>query len=151
MKKFAAAALTGLVCLLGAALAGTPEGVWLSEDGGSNVQFANCGGKLCETVVWLNEPGDLKTGKPKTDTRNPDPGKSARPLLGLQVVLGLTANSPNKWSGEIYSAEDGRTYSAHMMPDSKTAKVQGCLFKAACCGSCANRKSGSARIDRGNA
>ena len=112
MKKLAAAALTGLVCLSGAALASAPEGVWLSEDGGAKVQFANCGCKLCGTVAWLNEPNDPKTGKPKTDTRNPDPTKRARPLLGLQVVLGLTANGPKKWSGKIYRAEDGRTYSA---------------------------------------
>ena len=64
---------------------------------------------MCGTVVWLNGLNDTKTGKPKTNTHNTDPAKRARPLLGLQVVLGFTANGPNKWSGAIYNANDGRT------------------------------------------
>ena len=71
MKKLVAAALIGLVCLSGAALAGAPEGGWLSEDGGAKVHVANCGGKLCRTVVWLNEPNDSQTSKPETDMPNP--------------------------------------------------------------------------------
>ena len=132
MKFATVALLAGLICLSNAALAGAPEGTWLSEDGGTKVHIANCGGKLCGKVVWLNEPTDPKTGKPKTDALNPDPAKRARPLLGLQVVNGLAPNGPNKWSGQIYNADDGNTYSAHMMPDGNTAKVQGCVLGILC-------------------
>ena len=97
--KFVCAAAIGLSLLSSAALAGAPEGTWLSEDGGTKVRLANCGGKLCGTVVWLNQPIDAATGKPKTDKLNPDPAKRARPLLGLQVVNGLAASGPDKWSG----------------------------------------------------
>jgi len=83
-------------------------------------------------VVWLEETNDPKTGKPKTDMLNPDPAKRTRPLLGLQVVHGLSPNGPNKWSGQIYNADDGKTYNAHMMPDGNTAKIQGCVLGILC-------------------
>ena len=83
-------------------------------------------------MVWLNGLNDTKTGKPKTNTHNTDPAKRTRPLLGLQVVLGFTANGPTKWSGEIYNANVGRTYSERMMPNTKTTKVQGCVLRILC-------------------
>ncbi len=131
--KFVSAAAIGLVLLSSAALAGAPQGIWLSADGGTKVNIANCGGKLCGTVVWLVEPTDSATGKPKTDKRNPDPAKRARPLLGLQVVQGLTPSGPDRWSGLIYNADDGNTYQAHMtVPEIDTAKVQGCVLGLLC-------------------
>ena len=72
--KSVCAAVFGLVIMSSPVLADAPEGVWLSADGGTKVQLANCGGnKLCGTVVWLEKPIDASTGKPKTDTQNPDP------------------------------------------------------------------------------
>jgi uncharacterized protein (DUF2147 family) len=132
VKTYIGAAVIGLVCWSSGAMAGAPQGIWMSQDGGTKVQISNCGAKLCGTVVWLDEPTDPKTGKPKTDLLNPDPAKRARPLLGLQVVNGLAPNGDNKWSGEIYNADDGKTYSAHMMPDTSTAKVQGCVLGILC-------------------
>ena len=89
------AAAFGLTLMSSAALAGEPEGTWLSHDGGTKIRVTDCGGKLCGTVVWLNEPIDHATGKPKTDKHNPDPAKRARPLIGLQVAHGLAPSGPN--------------------------------------------------------
>ncbi len=133
--KSVCAAIFGLAFLSSAALAVTPEGVWLSQDGGTKVHLANCGGKLCGTVVWLEKPNDPHTGKPKTDKRNPDPAKRARPLLGLQVVHGLTPSGANTWSGLIYNADDGKTYQAHMkVQGSNAAHVEGCVLMVLCKG-----------------
>ncbi len=133
--KFVCAAVIGLSLLSSAALAGEPQGTWLSEDGGTKVHIANCGGKLCGTVVWLDEPNDRKTGKPKTDKRNPDPAKRSHPLLGLQVVHGLAASGPNLWSGLIYNADDGNTYQAHLkVQGERSAKVEGCVLGILCKG-----------------
>jgi uncharacterized protein (DUF2147 family) len=129
------AAMFGLFCLSSAAAAGTPEGTWLSEDGDTKVQLSNCGGKLCGTLVWLEEPIDAMTGKPKTDKRNPDPAKRNRPLIGLQVVRGLAPNGPNSWSGLIYNADDGHTYQASMqVQGDRTVKVKGCVLGILCKG-----------------
>jgi len=135
LKTFAYAAVFGLSLLSNAALAADPEGTWLSQDGGTKVQISNCGGKLCGTVIWLQRPTDPKTGKPKTDALNPDPAKRSRPMLGLQVVQGLTPSGPNRWSGLIYNADDGKIYKANMeVPDAGTAKVEGCVLGILCKG-----------------
>ena len=102
--------LVGLL-FIECALAGAPVGTWLSEDGGTKVHIAKCGGKLCGKVVWLDEPTDPQTGKPKTDAHNPDPAKRSRPLLGVRVSF--TASRPTariNGRGLIYNADDGHTY-----------------------------------------
>ncbi|MBI5911350.1 MAG: DUF2147 domain-containing protein [Betaproteobacteria bacterium] len=133
--KFGCAAVLGLSLISSAAPAGTPEGIWLSEDGATKVRIANCAGKLCGTLVWLDKPTDATTGKPKTDKHNPDPAKRSRPLLGLQVVRGLAPSGPDKWSGLIYNADDGRTYQAHLKVQSaNAAHVEGCVLAILCKG-----------------
>jgi uncharacterized protein (DUF2147 family) len=133
--KFVPAAAIGLMLLSRAAIAGAPQGTWLSQDGGTKVRLTDCGGKLCGTLVWLNEPIDPNTGKPKTDIHNSDPAKRARPLIGLRVANGLAPSSQNHWSGRIYNADDGRTYQASFWVQSEsTAKVQGCVLKVLCKG-----------------
>jgi len=127
------AAVIGVVLASGAAMAGQPVGTWLSQDGGTKVRLSDCGGKLCGVVVWLKEATDPKTGKPKTDIHNPDASKRARPMMGLQVVQGLTPDGANRWSGSIYNADDGNTYGAHMtVGDGNTADVQGCVLGVLC-------------------
>lgn len=132
--KFVVAAALGVALMLSpGAHAQTPEGTWLSEDGRTKVQIVNCGGKLCATVAWLGEPNDPATGQPKTDKHNPDPQKRSRPLIGLQVVNGMTPNGENVWSGRIYNADDGRTYKASLtLNGGSTAKVQGCVLAVLC-------------------
>lgn len=123
------------VSVIGGAKATMPvTGTWLSADGGTKVRVTECGGnKLCGKVVWLNEPVDPETGKPKTDKRNADPAKRARPLIGVPVVNGMAPSGDNKWSGEIYNADDGKTYQAHVTLVSDNAmNVQGCVLGILC-------------------
>ena len=133
MKKLICAAVFGLSMLSGAAWAADPQGTWLSGDGGTKVKISNCGGKLCGNVVWLQKPNDPATGKPKTDALNPDPAKQSRPMLGLQVVHGLAPSGTNKWSGQIYNADDGSTYASNVsVTGADTLRVEGCV--GALCG-----------------
>ena len=133
MIKYLCAAAIGLLALSSAAYAAPAEGTWLSQDGATKVRLSDCGGKLCGTLVWLHEPVDRDTGKPKTDKLNPDPAKRARSMIGLQVVNGLAPDGPNKWSGHIYNAEDGKTYQASFQVENeRTAKVQGCVLSVLC-------------------
>lgn len=133
MVKYLCAAVIGLLALSSAAYAAPAEGTWLSQDGATKVRLSDCGGKLCGTVVWLHEPIDRDTGKPKTDKLNPDPAKRARPMIGLQVAGGLAPDGPDKWSGRIYNADDGKTYQASFQVQSeRTARVQGCVLSVLC-------------------
>ena len=133
MIKYLCTAVIGLLALSSTAYAAPAEGTWLSQDGATKVRLSDCGGKLCGTVVWLHEPVDRDTGKPKTDKLNPDPAKRTRPMIGLQVAGGLAPDGPNKWSGRIYNADDGKTYQASFQVESeRTAKVQGCVLSVLC-------------------
>ena len=137
MLKCVTAAAFGLAALLSssAALAAPPYGIWTSQERDVRVRLADCGGKICGTLVWLQEAVDPKTGKPKTDRLNPDPAKRTRPLIGLQVVSDFVAAGPNKWTGIIYNADNGHTYRAHLiLRGPRTARLEGCMLVVLCMG-----------------
>lgn len=131
--RLTVAAAIAMLTISNCALAAEAEGTWVSDDGGLKVRLSDCGGKLCGKVVWLGEPIDEATGRPKTDKRNPDPAKRGRPLIGLKVVNDMKPNGPNTWSGTIYNADDGNIYQAHLkIEDEHTAHLQGCVLGVLC-------------------
>jgi uncharacterized protein (DUF2147 family) len=90
---------------------------------------SNCGGGLCASIASLRQPNDPQTGKPKTDINNVDPSKRSRPIIGLQIFIGLRPDGANKWTGQIYNPEDGKTYDANVvLENANTLKVQGCVL-----------------------
>jgi uncharacterized protein (DUF2147 family) len=126
-----AAALLGFASV--PSLAAEPTGTWLTEGGKSTVRVAGCGAALCGTIVSLKEPNDAE-GRPKTDKNNADASKRGRPVVGVQVVVGMKPDGPNKWSGQVYNPEDGKTYSGSMtLENAKTIKVQGCILGGMVC------------------
>ena len=123
-------ALTGS----GSAFAAEPNGTWLTQTGGSRIRMADCGGALCGTIVWLKEPNDPDTGKPKTDKNNSDATKRSRPLLGVQIVLGMKPAGAGKWTGQVYNAEDGKTYSGNLtFTGGDSLQLQGCALGGLVC------------------
>jgi len=123
-------ALTGS----GSAFAAEPNGTWLTQTGGSRIRMADCGGALCGTIVWLKEPNDPDTGKPKTDKNNSDAAKRSRPLLGVQIVLGMKPAGAGKWTGQVYNAEDGKTYSGNLtFTGGDSLQLQGCALGGLVC------------------
>ena len=126
-----AAAVFGLTSLTAAAFAETgadPSGVWLTEAGDAKVQVAPCGNALCGTIVWLKQPNDPATGKPQVDDKNPDPAKARRPVLGLNLFVGMKPDG-SQWSGRIYNADDGKTYASTVsLQGGKALKIEGCLL-----------------------
>jgi uncharacterized protein (DUF2147 family) len=132
LRASAIAALLGSFPLV--AHAADPTGTWLTEEGKATVRVADCGGALCGTIVALKEPNDPQTGKPKVDKNNVDAGKRGRPLVGVQIVTGLKPDGANKWSGQIYNPEDGKTYNVNLtLPTPDTIKVQGCMLGGVIC------------------
>ena len=110
-----------------------PSGVWLTQAGDARVHVSHCGSGLCGRIVWLKEPIDPKTNKPQVDDKNPNPALQKRPIIGLSLFIGMKAAGPNKWSGKIYDADDGQTYTANVSVKSDdTLEVQGCV--GALCG-----------------
>lgn len=109
------------------ALAADPSGLWLTEDGSAKIKIAMCGANVCGTVAWLQEPHDTN-GKPKVDIYNADTSKRSRPIIGVPVILSMKPAGADKWSGDIYNAEDGKTYNASLtLSGTDKLVVQGCV------------------------
>ena len=127
-----AAALLGVS--LGTGLAADPMGTWRTEEGKATVRIAACGHALCGTIISLKEAND-DAGKPKTDKNNADSGLRNRPMIGVQVVLDMKpGGTANKWSGQVYNAEDGKTYSGSLtLQDANTIKLEGCILGGLVC------------------
>jgi uncharacterized protein (DUF2147 family) len=123
-----------LAVSLGASLAADPSGTWRTEEAKATVRIAACGPALCGTIVSLKEANDPDTGKPKTDKNNADASKQSRPLIGVPIVLGMKPGAtPNQWSGSVYNASDGKTYSGSFtLTDANTAELKGCVLSVLC-------------------
>jgi uncharacterized protein (DUF2147 family) len=129
-------AAVGLAPMLAApAFAADPVGTWLTGDRKGKVRIVNCGGAICGTLVWMQEPLDPQTKKPKLDARNADASKQSRPLIGIPIVLSMKPSAtPQKWDGDVYNAEDGKTYSGSFtLTGANTAELKGCVLGGLIC------------------
>jgi uncharacterized protein (DUF2147 family) len=122
--------------MIGPASAATasPLGTWYTEGNDSQVRIANCGNAICGSIVWLKEPNDPKTGKPKTDKDNANAAKRNRPLLGVEIVLGLKpSGTADQWKGQVYNPKDGNTYTGYFtMTGANSAELKGCALGFIC-------------------
>jgi uncharacterized protein (DUF2147 family) len=99
----------------GAGLSGI-LGIWKTAMGESKVEIFMCGEKICGKIIWLKNPkytdsNDGQVGTPIIDRKNPDPALRRRPLIGLRILEGFTAEGYNNWGrGTCYDPESGNTY-----------------------------------------
>jgi uncharacterized protein (DUF2147 family) len=102
-------------------------GVWLNPENQSNVEFYKCGEGLCAKIT------KLATGGATTDEKNTEPGKRARPILGLVILDGAKKSGPSKWSGNLYNPTDGKTYAGSVAVKAKdTLELSGCVALVLC-------------------
>jgi uncharacterized protein (DUF2147 family) len=107
------------------ALAESPAGLWLLDNGKLTVKVSECGENICGVIAGLEEPLQ-KDGSPKLDFQNPDEALRSRHIIGLPVFNGLRPNGENQWKGKIYSADDGGTYRAYATLVGDRFEVKGC-------------------------
>lgn len=102
-------------------------GVWKTGEGTAMVRIYKNGDKYQGKIVWLKEPNDPETGKPKVDKNHPDESVRSRPILGLINVWGFVHKGENVWEdGNIYDPKNGNTYSCTMKMDNpNTLEVRG--------------------------
>ena len=87
-------------------------GVWKTGEGNAMVRIYKNGDKYQGKVVWLKEPNDPETGKPKQDKNHPDEATKTRPILGMINIWGFSFKENNIWDdGNIYDPKNGSTYS----------------------------------------
>ncbi len=131
--RSACAAFCLVVGAISAALAAEPTGTWLTQNGDAHIRIVKCGTNMCGTIVWLKDAIDPATGKAPIDSRNPDPSKRERKILGLRI-FSMVPEKNGAYAGPIYSTDDGNTYPAKitLRPD-EYLEIQGC--SGALCGS----------------
>ena len=102
-------------------------GVWKTGSGNAHVKIYKNGDKYQGKIVWLKDPIDPETGKPKLDTKHPDNATRARQIMGIINIWGFKYVESNKWDGgNIYDPKNGNTYSSNIkMENSNTLKVRG--------------------------
>lgn len=97
-------------------------GVWKTGEGTAMVRIYKNGDKYQGKIVWLKEPNDPETGKPKIDKNHPDESVRSRPILGLINVWGFVHKGENVWEeGNIYDPKNGNTYSCTIKLDNPNA------------------------------
>jgi uncharacterized protein (DUF2147 family) len=90
-------------------------GKWLNEDKDAHIEITKDAGKYFGKIVWLRDPIDTLTGKPKIDDKNSDKALQSRPVLGLEILKDFTFDGDDEWSeGTIYDPNNGKTYDCYM-------------------------------------
>jgi len=102
-------------------------GTWLNQEATGKVQIYKENGKYFGKLVWLREPIDSITGKPRTDKENPDATLKSTPIIGLVNLKNFVFNGTDEWSeGTIYDPKNGKTYKCKIQFESKNKlKIRG--------------------------
>lgn len=133
MKRIAfitAVALTTTVLLSFTSLqeeADAIVGVWKNGEGTGMIRIYKNGEKYQGKIVWLKEPNDPDTGKPKLDKNHPDESVRTRPVLGMINTWGFEYKGKKLWDdGKIYDPKNGNTYDCTMkLKDQNSLEVRG--------------------------
>lgn len=135
MKKATASILTvmmmaawfGLTAMAQTHKADDILGTWLNQEATGKIQLYKENGKYFGKLVWLKEPNDKVTGKPRTDVENPDAKLKTTPLIGLVNMQNFTFDGTDEWSGgTIYDPKNGKTYKCYIQFESQNKlKVRG--------------------------
>lgn len=96
------------------AFAAGAQGTWVRSDGKAKVQFSDCGGALCGTLVWKRDPNGPGT-------------------IGEQVFFNMAPSGANHWAGSAHNPEDGRNYDGTMVLSGNHLTTQGCALGGAIC------------------
>jgi uncharacterized protein (DUF2147 family) len=112
------------------AFAAEIAGMWLVRDGSAKVKIVNCGGAMCGTIAWIKDPIDPDTGKPWLDKHNANAAQKNRPLVGVMVARNMKRDdSGNKWSGQVYSVDHGRSVNGSLtLVSANRLKIEGCML-----------------------
>ncbi len=124
-------ALAGLVfagALPAAALAAAEDaiGTWKDADTGGITEIYSCPGGICIKVVTPSKDRAV-------DTYNPDPALKGRPMAGVVIMSGAAKDGADRWKGNVYNSEDGKTYGGFVTVKSKDeVKLEGCVLGFIC-------------------
>jgi uncharacterized protein (DUF2147 family) len=94
-------------------------GKWLNADKDAHIQVFKDKGKYYGKIVWLKEPIDPETGKPKVDKHNPEIKLRTRPTMGLLILRDFVFSGEEWEDGTIYDPKSGNIYKCYIRLDGK--------------------------------
>ena len=102
-------------------------GLWETGNGKARVKIEKIGTKYYGKIVWLREPIDPVTNKPKVDKNNEDEKMRNVPLKGYRMLKDFVYNEANKeWTGgTIYDPETGSLYSCVITKNKEVLNIRG--------------------------
>lgn len=104
-----------------------PIGEWRTANGRANIRIVDCDGVLWGVISWEKDPG--------VDSNNPDPARRDRPTLGLPILRAMKPTRPGLWEGEVYNAENGKTYASRIsLSAADVLRIEGCVLGFLCGG-----------------
>ena len=123
--------------ILGALLAGAPVaadtalGRWKTETHNAIVEITRCGESICGKILTSDM---IRSNPALKDAKNANEKLRSRPLQGLLMLSGFKSEAGGVWSdGQVYNAEDGKTYSGKIPPvGTDQLKLRGCVFFPLC-------------------
>ena len=103
-------------------------GTWQTGSGNARVEIYKNANNFQGKIIWLSEPIDPSTKKPKTDIKHPNSKLHTRPLLGLINLWGFSYNEKEgNWEhGHIYDPKSGKEYKCTITTkDNNSLNVRG--------------------------
>ena len=101
-------------------------GHWKHPEKGTLIETQKCGDDLCVVIFKTREEG-------KTDENNPDVALRTRLLNGVTIIDHAKADGDNSWKGEVYNAEDGKTYGGYVkLLSPAELQMKGCRLSVFC-------------------
>lgn len=102
--------------LTATAFAADPTGHWVRPSTGTQINFYNCGAKLCARITAVKD-------------------QSRKNTIGTVIVKGATKSSDNTWKGDLLNTENGKIYSGVFTLESANAlNLKGCVAMVMCSG-----------------
>lgn len=123
--------------LIGMLLAGAPDtaetviGRWKTETHNAIVEISHCGDSICGKILTSDM---IRANPAMKDVRNANAALRTRPIQGMLMLSGFKPAADGVWSdGQVYNAEDGKTYSGKITPvGANQLKLRGCVFFPLC-------------------
>jgi uncharacterized protein (DUF2147 family) len=97
------------LALPGTASAAEPYGTWVRPSTGTQVNFYDCGGKLCGKIVGVKDPA--RKGE-----------------IGKMILPGASKSGDNKWEGDLIDVSADKTYSGVVTLSGGGLNLKGCFL-----------------------
>ena len=109
MNKVRLALTAAVVIFAAPTFAAEPFGRWVRPSTGTQVEFYNCGGKLCGKVVSVKDAARAKE-------------------VGMVILNGAAKSGDNQWKGSLLDTDNGKTYAGVVTLESPNAlNLKGCV------------------------